>query len=358
MTGALSDSVGEFQGTTDPGGIGSENLAANLAEELQMLRFVIKRFLGADQWYEDVGVGAQTDSSNIFTITQAILSTVVNLILNRTENDTAEREIRSVRSGSGVGDKYSERIVGDAANGVATWREYIDEVLAYELTNILSKFLLNVQVGDSILIDEDGHFDLTEISAPATPGANVARLYAKDVSSRTMLAYKDATGNENVIGGITDSVGAGALLAIYQDQKAQNTAGGTFTSGAWQIRTLNTEVYDRDAAFTLSSNQVTLPAGSYEAEWWCPASNVSRHQSRLFDVTNTAVLGLGMVVDTTTSGQDTAGNVSHGVAKFTLADATAIRVENICTVTRSTDGFGPAGNFGTEIYAQLIIRRG
>jgi hypothetical protein len=49
----------------------------------------------------------------------------------------------------------------------------------------------------------DGYSDYTEISAPATPGANVARLYAKDVSGVTGLFYKDSAGTERDLSTLT-----------------------------------------------------------------------------------------------------------------------------------------------------------
>lgn len=52
MTGAYSDSVGEFQTTFDPGGVGSENLPASLADELGALRFAIQAIAGGAQWYD------------------------------------------------------------------------------------------------------------------------------------------------------------------------------------------------------------------------------------------------------------------------------------------------------------------
>lgn len=52
MTGAYADSVGEFQTTFDPGGVGTENLPASLADELGALRFVIQAVTGGAQWYD------------------------------------------------------------------------------------------------------------------------------------------------------------------------------------------------------------------------------------------------------------------------------------------------------------------
>jgi microcystin-dependent protein len=51
MTGALADSVGEYQTNSDPGGVGSESLPPNLAGELERLRFTVKRIVGGPQWY-------------------------------------------------------------------------------------------------------------------------------------------------------------------------------------------------------------------------------------------------------------------------------------------------------------------
>src|SRR5262245_43967795 len=41
--------------------------------------------------------------------------------------------------------------------------------------------------------------DFNEIAPPTSPAANVGRLYAKDVSSITKLAYKDSAGTETII---------------------------------------------------------------------------------------------------------------------------------------------------------------
>lgn len=53
----------------------------------------------------------------------------------------------------------------------------------------------------------------------------------------------------------------GIPVAVIQDQKSSGTDGGTFTSGAWRTRTLNTTVLNTiGAGFSLSSNQFTLAA--------------------------------------------------------------------------------------------------
>ena len=56
--------------------------------------------------------------------------------------------------------------------------------------------------------------------------------------------------------------------ALVMDQKTQNTQGGQFTTGVWQIRDLNTEAYDPDGIVSLSSNKFTLAAGNYLIKCW------------------------------------------------------------------------------------------
>src|SRR5690606_26757641 len=50
-------------------------------------------------------------------------------------------------------------------------------------------------------ITQTGYTDLTEISEPASPAANVARRYAKDIGGVTTLFAKDSTGRERVLQG-------------------------------------------------------------------------------------------------------------------------------------------------------------
>src|SRR5690606_21247003 len=54
-------------------------------------------------------------------------------------------------------------------------------------------------------------------------------------------------------------------VAYLKDVKPSGTAGGTFTSGSWQTRDLNT--IEGDSSFvSLASNQFTLQPGTYHIE--------------------------------------------------------------------------------------------
>lgn len=143
---------------------------------------------------------------------------------------------------------------------------------------------------------------------------------------------------------------------LYEDQKTQNTYGGTFTSGAWRTRTLNTEVADTGGLGTLASNQITLAAGTYRIAVSAPAYGVDRHQARLQNVTDATTVLLGASAysaNNTGAGQASIVSTIQGV--FTIAASKALEVQHQGQTTESSDGFGVAANFATEIYTRVEL---
>lgn len=162
-------------------------------------------------------------------------------------------------------------------------------------------------------------------------------------------------GTLNCTGLYVNGSGIQAQLLLLQDQKSGGTAGGGFTSGAWQTRTLNTEVVD-EIGSTLSSNQFTLPAGTYFAEWSAPASLVNSHKTRLRNVTDSADVLIGQVAYAASAGGTVTMTHSHGSGRFTLAAQKTLELQHQCTTTKATDGFGLAGGFSVvEIYSELKV---
>jgi len=82
-------------------------------------------------------------------------------------------------------------------------------------------------------------------------------------------------------------------VLVVIDQKTAGTNGGTFTSGARRTRDLNTVIVNRITGASLSSNQITLPAGTYRVEAFAPAQRVGSHQAYIRDITSSADLAIG-----------------------------------------------------------------
>ena len=156
----------------------------------------------------------------------------------------------------------------------------------------------------------------------------------------------------------TDAPTAGkfASYALICDEKAQNTDGGTFSSGNdtglfGRKRDLNTELSDEDGIVSISSNDFTLGAGNYIIKWSCPAFDVARHQSALYDGTT---LYYGMNAYSNTSYPSI--TYSTGVARVSPSSSTAFSIRHRCQTSKSGSGFGVDNNFGgDEIYTLVEI---
>jgi hypothetical protein len=148
-------------------------------------------------------------------------------------------------------------------------------------------------------------------------------------------------------GGLSSSI-----YLHYREEQAQNTGGGTFTSGAWRTRVLNTEVSDVGGHGALSSNQITLDAGTYMISASAPAYRVNDHQVRLQNVTDATTV----LVGTSSFSNSTNGSsrsLLNGV--FTIAASKALELQHQCTTTFATLGFGSQCNFTTEVYSVVEL---
>ena len=143
--------------------------------------------------------------------------------------------------------------------------------------------------------------------------------------------------------------------AIIADQKAANVDGGTFTTGDWRTRDLNTELIDPDGIVSISSNQFTLQAGTYFIEAHAPAYRVNRHMAKLYQTSGTPAdiaFGTGQYANSTYLGHTD----SIVRARVTISSATTYEIRHQCSATQDTNGFGNGANFGTtELYTVVEI---
>ena len=149
--------------------------------------------------------------------------------------------------------------------------------------------------------------------------------------------------------GTASGFGLFTSYAIIADQKTQNTAGGTFTSGAWRTRDLNTEIADPDGIVSISSNQFTLGAGSYLIRWLSPTYGGGYQQSRLYNITDSSVDGVGFSQHNHEAG-DYIGSV-----RVVIAGSKAFEIQHRGSATLATYGFSYPANLGTEQYTTVEI---
>ena len=137
------------------------------------------------------------------------------------------------------------------------------------------------------------------------------------------------------------------------DEKPPGTNGGTFTSGAWRTRDLNTVKTNEISGASLSANQITLGVGEYFLRATAPGRDCLKHQIKWRNITDSVdeITGRTAAVQ---GGNESYISVS---GRFSVSvGSKAFELQHICQSTRNSEGLGTAGNFGiAETYADVMI---
>lgn len=135
------------------------------------------------------------------------------------------------------------------------------------------------------------------------------------------------------------------------------TEGGSITGSTWNTRPLNTVRTNRIDGASLSSNQVTLPAGRY----WASASGcvfgAGSHIIRLYNVSGSAdlIIGHGVRIEATDNAHNSYSTLN---GEFSLASSSSVRLEHYSASSQATFGLGRRCDLGiTEVYSDLRIWR-
>lgn len=182
----------------------------------------------------------------------------------------------------------------------------------------------------------------------------------KGVASAANNTVATAVGGVTVWAKLTSDnlTGTGNAFSLQllqvQDQKPAGTSGGTFTSGAWQTRTLNTALTSEISGASLSANQITLPSGTYYIEAYAVAYTVGWNKIRFRNITDgtTAIVG-----STSKSDGGAFSNIESRLAgRFTIAGSKVFELQHYCQNTIAGTGFGFGSATGEiDLYADARI---
>ncbi len=160
------------------------------------------------------------------------------------------------------------------------------------------------------------------------------------------------------IGSFINPASAGSCgdLLHVQDQKAQGTDGGTFTTGAWRTRDLNTVLKNEISGASLAGNRVTLPAGIYlfKASNSFGVDTITIYGSQIYDITNSKALSYHSFYLHAFSSQNQTIDY-QGI--ISLSGSTQLELRNKTMYTIANYGFGKAGGEGIEIYSDIIFEK-
>jgi hypothetical protein len=200
------------------------------------------------------------------------------------------------------------------------------------------------------------HAVVASVSAFSVRASSTASFHA-NVSVASSL---EVGGRLVVTGSIVPTVNMpGRVLAIIEDNKAQNTAAQTLTGGADTVRELNTLVFNLGTSVGLASNQFTLQAGTWEITWESPVSVPSNadnnSQSFLYNATAASEVKRGGSVGWLDGNGDGGAPIlfSNGCTVVTIAASAAFEIRH--RTSGNTPGGRPA-NLSTEVYTRVMVR--
>jgi hypothetical protein len=211
-------------------------------------------------------------------------------------------------------------------------------------TIIFSSALTTSDVIDFIIVLGD----VLNIGTPSDNTVSLAKLTATGTKDATTFLRGD-----NSFAVPAGSKFGTALLHV-RDEKASGTGGGTYTSGSFLTRTLNTVMTNEISGASLSSNQIILPAGTYYINARVPAYQVDRHKTKLRNVTDSTdtLIGSNMHVYSLDY------TMAHGwiVGRFTIASQKTFEIQNRCQTTCATEGYGVQMGYSVvEVYTDVQI---
>ena len=206
--------------------------------------------------------------------------------------------------------------------------------------------------------DNNGHLTLLRNSG----GTEVSRwsLTAHDPSNTLQISEGNGPGNGGTTAARFDPAGEAAGNAqtvitrekgdaryaasrgeiIVEDRKGATEGGQALTASTWVRRDLNTVVLNTISGASLAIDEVTLPAGTYDVQAFVPAFLVNSSVTRLYDVTNSAILLHGSGVNSHSSFHTSATSVIMG--RFSLSGTAQVGIDHYAQ-SSATNGGGPVG---------------
>ena len=144
-------------------------------------------------------------------------------------------------------------------------------------------------------------------------------------------------------------------ISHFRDQKSSTINGGTLTEDAWNTRTLNNTVINNILGCSLSSNQVTLPAGAFYIEATTPGFRVDEHKCRIQNIT----AGTTLIVGTSEFCDDADAASTVSTAKGVIFGPVVIEVQHwIGNTTTVADGGNATSIVGVnEVCTELLIEK-
>jgi hypothetical protein len=159
--------------------------------------------------------------------------------------------------------------------------------------------------------------------------------------------------SDSLASGVGQGAYETALLHVREEQ-ASGTAAGTKSTGT-ETRTVNTVVTNEITNASLSSNQITLPSGTYYLESSVPSTLSGYNQSYLYNTTDSSFT----LISNTEYHHPTLSMVtvcSEMRGRFTISAQKVFEIRQYSSGSRSTNGMGAgASNSQINVFTDVQI---
>jgi hypothetical protein len=144
-------------------------------------------------------------------------------------------------------------------------------------------------------------------------------------------------------------------IASFTEYQANNTNGGTATSGAWTKRTINTTLTNSIISCTLTSSVISLPAGTYAITATSSFYATSSTQIKLRNTTDSSDTIMGAAVFNNVTNGGSAASLN---GTFTITGTKNFEIQYRVGATKASEGLGTAMGFGsTECFLTCTIEK-
>lgn len=209
-----------------------------------------------------------------------------------------------------------------------------------------------------MFLKTDGAGNLSFSSDLPTTSFTGATVETSIADSDLVLIYDDSATavrkmtKANLVSGSSDNFST--KIFHVRDEKASGTNAGTFTSGSWQKRDLNTTILNEISGASISSSVITLPSGTYYIHATAPAFQINRHKAKLRNTTDSSDVLIGTSEFSQYFGAYT--TTSFVTGRFTIGATKDFELQHRCETTLGTDGLGVNSGFSvTEVYTDVKI---
>jgi len=209
-----------------------------------------------------------------------------------------------------------------------------------------------IGAGQIIYVEGAGYFSASSPTASSVTLTNLG--YGPNAAESTNIDAGAIVSPGGAKGANAPDDTLGYMLLRRELPTGENN--GTLTAGTWTARLLNTTVNDtKSQIISLAplTGIFTLKAGKYRVRAEAPCFDVSRHRSRIRNITSggTAIYG------TSEFSGDNGQTSSLVVGEITLLVDTELVLESRCQTSKASTGRGVAANFNaTEVYEFVEIR--